>query len=147
MPGRILDDWRPDSFYFARSGLPRIVTYVVAFVLARLLKVVSRHFTALGQRSAPPSAVRAQQLRTVSSVIYSVGVFVILFLPAMQILARLDIKVRPLLASAGIPGWPSVSARRRWSKISLMASSSGGERVRPGRTRSGSGESRVWWRA
>ena len=51
-----------------------------------------------------PSAVRAQQLRTLSSVIYSVGVFVIMFLAAMQILPLLGINMGPLLASAGIAG-------------------------------------------
>ena len=51
-----------------------------------------------------PSAVRAQQLRTLSSIIYSVGVFIIAFLAVMQILTQLNIKVEPLLASAGIAG-------------------------------------------
>ncbi len=51
-----------------------------------------------------PSALRAQQLRTLSSVIYSVGVFVIMFLAALQILPLLGINMGPLLASAGIAG-------------------------------------------
>ncbi len=105
MPGRILDDWRHDAFNFARTDLPRIAAILlVAFILTRLLKVVSRHISALSQRSELPSAVRAQQLRTLSSVTYSVGVFVILFIAGMQILARLGINMGPLLASAGIAG-------------------------------------------
>jgi small conductance mechanosensitive channel len=101
----IFDDWREDSLDFLRHQAPRIVAIViVAFILARLLKVVSRHLAELGDKQVLPSAVRAQQLRTLSSIIYSVGVFVIAFLAVMQVLTQLNIKVEPLLASAGIAG-------------------------------------------
>ena len=102
---RILDDWRTDSFDFLRHQAPRIVAIlIVAFVLAWLLKIVSRHLADLGDKQVLPSAVRTQQLRTVASIIYSVGVFIIGFLATMQILTQLNIKVEPLLASAGIAG-------------------------------------------
>jgi moderate conductance mechanosensitive channel len=102
---RILDDWRTDSFDFLRHQAPRIVAIIlVAFVLAWLLKIVARHLSDLGSTQMLPSAVRAQQLRTLSSVIYSVGVFIIGFLATMQILTQLNIRVEPLLASAGIAG-------------------------------------------
>jgi len=101
----IFDDWREDSLSFVRYQLPRIAAIiVVSFILAWLLKIVSRHLAELGESQVLPSAVRAQQLRTVSSVIYSVGVFIIAFLAVMQILTQLNIKVEPLLASAGIAG-------------------------------------------
>ena len=88
-----------------RYQAPRILAIIiVSFVLARLLKIVSRHLADLGDKQMLPSAVRAQQLRTVSSIIYSVGVFIIAFLAVMQILTQLNIKVEPLLASAGIAG-------------------------------------------
>ena len=58
----------------------------------------------LETREDLPSSVRSQQLRTLSSVIYSVGVFVIIFIAAMQILPLLGINMGPLLASAGIAG-------------------------------------------
>jgi len=51
-----------------------------------------------------PSSVRSQQIRTLSSVIYSIGLFVILFIAAMQILALLGVNMGPLLASAGVAG-------------------------------------------
>lgn len=102
---RIVDDWREDAFGFLRNQAPRILAIiVVAFVLTRLLKTVSRRLSELSSRQGLPSAVRAQQLRTLSSVIYSVGVFIIGFLATMQILTQLNIKVEPLLASAGIAG-------------------------------------------
>ena len=84
---QLLDDWSDDSFQFLRLRVPRIVAVVIiAFILTRLLKVVSRRLSEMSNRTGLPSAVRAQQLRTLSSVTYSVGVFVILFLAAMQIL-------------------------------------------------------------
>jgi len=101
----IFDDWRNDSFDFLRHQAPRIIAIlIVAFVLSRLLKIVSRRLADLGSLQVLPSAVRAQQLRTLSAVFYSVGLFVIGFLATMQILTQLNIKVEPLLASAGIAG-------------------------------------------
>jgi small conductance mechanosensitive channel len=102
---QIVADWKQDSFEFLRNQAPRILAIVVvAFILTRLLKTVSRHLSELSNKQGLPSAVRSQQLRTISSVTYSVGVFVIWFLATMQILAQLSIKVEPLLASAGIAG-------------------------------------------
>jgi len=102
---QLLDDWSDDSFQFVRLRVPRILAVlVIAFVLTRLLRVVSRHLVELSKREGLPSAVRTQQLRTLSGVIYSVGVAVILFLAAMQVLPLLGINMGPLLASAGIAG-------------------------------------------
>jgi small conductance mechanosensitive channel len=107
-PNRILeviDDWGDDAFDFLRHQTPRIVAVlIIAFILTRLLKLVSRHLGELSNRQDLPSTVRAQQLRTLSSVIYSVGVFVIIFIAAMQLLPLLGINMGPLLASAGIAG-------------------------------------------
>ena len=102
---RVLQEWRDDSFEFLRYSAPRILAIIiVAFILARLLKAASHHLGELGPRQFLPSAMRAQQIRTLSHVIYSVGLFIIVFLAAMQILTQLNIKVEPLLASAGIAG-------------------------------------------
>ena len=102
----ILDDWREDAFNFARVDLPRIIAILlVAFILTRLLRAVSTHIEELSRRSGLlPSAVRRQQLRTLSSVIYSVGVSVIAFIAILQCLQQLKINVGPMLASAGIAG-------------------------------------------
>ena len=102
---RILDGWRSDTFEFVRHQVPRIVAVlIIAFILTRLLKAAARHLSGLSTREALPSAFRAQQIRTISSVIYSVGVFIILFVAALQILPLLGINMGPLLASAGIAG-------------------------------------------
>ena len=100
----MLDYWGDDAFDFLRPRVPRIIgVFIIAFILTRLLKL-SRHLSDLSNRQGLPSALRAQQLRTISSVIYSVGVFAILFVAAMQVLPLLGINMGPLLASAGIVG-------------------------------------------
>src|SRR5450631_2247261 len=102
---QMLNNWSDDAFDFVRHEMPRIVgVLIIAFILTRLLKAASRHLSSLSDRGSLPTAVRSQQLRTLSSVIYSVGVFVIMFLAAMQILPLLGINMGPLLASAGIAG-------------------------------------------
>lgn len=101
----VLNDWGDDTFSFLRHQVPRIVAILlVAFVLSRLLKLVTKHFSELGNRQGLPSSVRSQQIRTLASVIYSIGLFVILFIAAMQILALLGVNMGPLLASAGVAG-------------------------------------------
>ncbi|MGA3055633.1 MAG: mechanosensitive ion channel family protein [Candidatus Korobacteraceae bacterium] len=102
---QMLSAWGDDAFDFVRHQVPRIIgVLIIAFILTRLLKIASRHLAELSNRAGLPSALRAQQLRTLSSVIYSVGVFVIMFLAALQILPLLGINMGPLLASAGIAG-------------------------------------------
>jgi small conductance mechanosensitive channel len=101
----ILNDWGDDAFGFLRHQAPRIfAVLLVAFILSRLLKLVTEHFSALGDRHDLPSSVRSQQIRTLSSVIYSIGLFIILFIAAMQVLALLGINMGPILASAGVAG-------------------------------------------
>jgi len=101
----VLNDWGDDTFSFLRHQFPRIVAILlVAFILSRLLKLVAKHFTELSNRQDLPSSVRSQQIRTLSSVVYSIGLFVILFIAAMQILALLGVNMGPLLASAGVAG-------------------------------------------
>jgi len=102
---RMLSDWGDDTIDFVRHQVPRIIAVlIIAFILTRLLRIASRHLAELSNREGLPSALRAQQLRTLSSIIYSVGVFVIMFLAALQILPLLGINMGPLLASAGIAG-------------------------------------------
>ena len=102
---QVLNDWGDDAFDFLRHQAPKILAVlIIAFILSRFLKLVSRHLGELSNRQDLPSAVRSQQLRTISSVIYSIGLFVIIFIAAMQVLALLGINMGPLLASAGIAG-------------------------------------------
>ncbi len=101
----ILDSWSDDTFDFVRHQVPRIIAVlIIAFILTRLLRVAARHISDLSSKERLPSAFRTQQIRTISSVIYSVGLFIVLFVAALQILPLLGINMGPLLASAGIAG-------------------------------------------
>jgi small conductance mechanosensitive channel len=101
----IWQNWRSDAAEFLRYVVPKIVFIVfVAMVLIQLLKAATKRLVAFTHADTLPSGVRHQQLRTLASVINSVGVFVIVFIAAMQILPLLGINMGPLLASAGIAG-------------------------------------------
>jgi moderate conductance mechanosensitive channel len=99
-------DMRADTLDWTRHALPRVlVVLVVAFILVRLLRSVTRRLDKFGQNiSTGERAHQMHQLRTLAGVIYSVGVAVIFFLAAMQILPLLGLDIKPLLASAGIAG-------------------------------------------
>jgi moderate conductance mechanosensitive channel len=102
---QMLNSWGDDTFDFVRHQVPRIIgVFIIAFILTRLLKAVSRRLTHISNSQGLPSAMRSQQLRTLSSVIYSVGLFIIVFVAALQVLPLLGINMGPLLASAGIAG-------------------------------------------
>src|SRR5437899_12419737 len=87
-----------------RHDAPTIVLVViVSFVLIRLLRAITRRTASL-QSKRLPSGLRAQQVRTLASVINSVGVFAIIFVATLTVLAQLNLHLEPLLASAGIAG-------------------------------------------
>lgn len=99
------NNWYEDLFVLVHDKLPKIlVTFVIAFVLIRILNLVSRRLARLNQANLVTSAVRVQQLHTISSIIRSLGLTVIVFFTAIAVLYDLGIHVEPLLASAGIAG-------------------------------------------
>ena len=101
----VWEDWKSDWENFLRRDVPKIVLVLAfAYILARLLRLATRRLAQLSHRDALPTGLRAQQLRTLASVLNSVGIAVIVFLSAMQILPVLGINMGPLLASAGVAG-------------------------------------------
>jgi len=110
MWSHVLQDWKQDCAQWLGHELPKlavnfIVIAVVAFILIRLLRLITGRLTNLSKRDSLPSGVRAQQLRTLAGVIYSVGVTLVIFIGSMDLLYKgFGINVEPLLASAGIVG-------------------------------------------
>jgi len=100
------NDMRTDTLDWTRHALPRVlVVLVVAFILVRLLRAATRKLDRFSQHiSSGERAHQMHQLRTLAQVINSVGVAVIVFLAAMQILPLVGLDIKPLLASAGIAG-------------------------------------------
>lgn len=103
IPG-LLREWRGDAMTFLHHEMPKLALVMVgAFVLIRVLRVVTRKIAAL-RESRFAQGLRAQQIHTLADVINSVGVFVILFGAGLQALSLLGLNLGPLLASAGIAG-------------------------------------------
>jgi len=100
----LLRGWREDAMVFLRHDAPKLILIVVvSFVLIRLLRLITRQVTALQTRRMP-TGMRAQQVRTLASVITSVGVFIIIFVAVLETLQLLGLNLGPLLASAGVAG-------------------------------------------
>jgi len=100
----LLRDWREDAINFLRHDAPKIVfVLVIAYVLVRILRMIASKTADLHIRKLP-SGLRVQQIRTLTSVITSVGVFVILFIAILEVLSLLGLNLGPMLASAGIAG-------------------------------------------
>src|SRR6266480_1933867 len=97
-------DWRQDTLGFLHHSLPKLIVIVAgAFILMRVWRAVVHRIANLQEKKLSPG-LRAQQVRTVASVITGVGVFVILFGAILQALPLFNLDLRPLLASAGIAG-------------------------------------------
>jgi small-conductance mechanosensitive channel len=100
----LLRDWREDAINFLRHDAPKIVfVLVIAYVLIRILRMIASKTADLHIRKLP-QGLRVQQIRTLTSVMTSVGVFVILFIAILEVLSLLGLNLGPMLASAGIAG-------------------------------------------
>lgn len=97
--------WHNYLVTWTRDKAPKLlVILVLAFVFVRLLGLITRKLVALTEKSAH-GPVRAQQVRTITGVVRSVGVFLIVFFTGMTALKdAFGINIEPLLASAGIAG-------------------------------------------
>jgi len=98
--------WHNYLVAWTRDKAPKLlVILVLAFIFVRLLVLISRKLVTLSEKSPAPAQLRAQQVRTVTGVIHSVGVFLIVFFTGMSLLKdAFNINIEPLLASAGIAG-------------------------------------------
>jgi moderate conductance mechanosensitive channel len=100
----LLRYWREDTMNFLRHDAPKIVVVVVGtYILTTLLRTIARKTADLHVRKLPPG-VSVQQFRTVTSVVTSVGIFVLIFVAALEVLSLLGFNLGPMLASAGIAG-------------------------------------------
>jgi small conductance mechanosensitive channel len=91
---------------WTRDRAPKLlVILLLAFIFVRLLNLVTRKMVAFSERGPARGTVRTQQVRTLTGVIRSTGVFLIVFFTGMFALKEVfNINIEPLLASAGIVG-------------------------------------------
>ena len=102
----ICHQWHNYLVAWTRDRAPKLlVILVLAFILVRLLGLMTRKVVALTERTPAHGALRSQQVRTVVGVVQSVGVFLIVLFAGMTLLKDVFlINIEPLLASAGIAG-------------------------------------------
>jgi small-conductance mechanosensitive channel len=102
----IWHQWHNYLVAWTRDRAPKLlVILVLAFILVRLLGLMTRKVVALTEKTPAHGALRSQQVRTVVGVVQSVGVFLIVFFAGMTLLKDVFlINIEPLLASAGIAG-------------------------------------------
>jgi moderate conductance mechanosensitive channel len=100
----LIRDWRGDTMNFFRDDAPKVLVIILgAYVLIKILRRFAQKSADLHIRKLPPG-IRVQQVRTVTSVLISVGVFAILFVAVLMVLSVFNFNLGPMLASAGIAG-------------------------------------------
>lgn len=94
-----------ESFTWLREATKEVAfIFFVSFILLWLLRFGTHRLVKISKSQEIPSAARAQQLRTLAGIINSVGIFVVLFIAAMQIMPIFGVNIGPVLASAGVAG-------------------------------------------
>ncbi len=100
----LLDQYGDDLFDFLHTKAPRILgVLIVSAVLLLLIRILRNRLVHYSERAAA-AGFRAQQIRTLASVTYSVGIFLVAGFAATMILTVFEINIGPLLASAGVAG-------------------------------------------
>jgi small conductance mechanosensitive channel len=102
--GRLLDEWADDTQDFIRTKLPHlIVVALIAFLLSRLLRIITHRMIRVAEQHAA-STGHIAQVKTLSGVIRTTGLTIIGLIAGMQFLDAVGLNFGPLLASAGIAG-------------------------------------------
>src|SRR5580658_5062853 len=84
--GKVLDEWIFDAQEFIRTKLPHLVIIAaIAFVLSRLLHMVTARMTRIAEQHAAGRS-RIAQVRTLASVIRATGLAIIVVIATLQIL-------------------------------------------------------------
>jgi len=102
--GKVLDEWVTDTQEFVRVKLPHLIMVaVIAFVLYRLLRLITARMTYIAEQHAAAKS-RVAQVKTLAGVIRTSGLAIIGAIVGLQFLDALGVDLAPLLASAGIAG-------------------------------------------
>ncbi|MDE3201741.1 MAG: mechanosensitive ion channel family protein [Acidobacteriota bacterium] len=100
----VLRGWGEDAQEFVRIKLPHLVMVaLIAFVLYRILKLITARMLAVAERHAAGEN-RVPQVKTLAGVIRATGLAIIAAIVGLQFLDALGVDLAPLLASAGVAG-------------------------------------------
>ena len=101
---QIQRDWHNDVVIMIRDRLPKVATVLVMlFILQRIIGFFVRRMERVA-RSNQTTPARANQLRTMATIVRGTAYSILGFLAFLQILTLLNFNYGPLLASAGILG-------------------------------------------
>jgi moderate conductance mechanosensitive channel len=102
--GKVLDEWILDAQEFVHTKLPHlVVAIIIAFVLIRLLRLVTNRMVRIAERHGSEQTHLAQ-VKTLAGVIRATGLAIIGGITALQFLAAVGVNMGPLLTSAGVAG-------------------------------------------
>lgn len=102
--GKVLDEWISDTQEFLHVKLPHlIVVAIIAFILNRLLRLVTARMIYIAEQHAPGQN-RISQVKTLAGVVRTTGLAIIALIVSLQVLAAVGMNLAPLLASAGVAG-------------------------------------------
>ncbi|MGB7546634.1 MAG: mechanosensitive ion channel family protein [Terracidiphilus sp.] len=102
--GKVLDEWIGDTQEFLHTRLPHlIVVALIAFVLNRLLRLITARMIHIAEQHAPGES-RVSQVKTLAGVIRTTGLAIITAIVSLQFLSAVGMNLAPLLASAGVAG-------------------------------------------
>ncbi len=97
-------DWHKDVVIMVRDRLPKVATVLLMLlILQRIIGFFGRRMERIA-KSNHTSAARANQLRTMATIVRGTAYSILGFLAFLQILTLLNFNYAPLLASAGILG-------------------------------------------
>jgi small conductance mechanosensitive channel len=98
-------DWHNDFLGFIRGDLPRLLFILVyAFILLRIILFFVNRMRGIADRHAATNPQRANELRTVASILRATAYGIIGFIVLLHSLDVLGVNLTPLLASAGVVG-------------------------------------------
>ncbi len=102
--GKLLDEWIGDIQEFIRTKLPRLILLaIVAFILSRVLRIVTAHVVRVAEKHATRGG-RIPQVKTLAGIVRATGLAIIFTLLGLQFLAAIGVNLGPLLGTAGIAG-------------------------------------------
>lgn len=99
------ENWQQDlTGWLRRDALKLLLILLVAYFFLRILRALAKRLETYSHHQATPGGLRSQQMRTLASVVRSVGTVLIYFFALLEALPLFGVDIKPLLASAGILG-------------------------------------------
>lgn len=86
----------------ATRGLRLVAILVIAVVLNRLLRVLTRQLVALAKSETRVAKMREQQTKTLAGLLYSGGAAIIIVVATLLALPEFGFNITPLAAAAGL---------------------------------------------